>query len=133
MDAEMQAYWKHVLEADQKSVEAFDKNILALSGGALGLSLVFLKKVVGTNDPQNTEWLLGAWICWVLAISLTLASFYFSHRGLRRTLYQIGENKLPDGAPGGWWSAATSCTTLASGITFLIGLICIVWFVYSNL
>lgn len=133
MDDEMQAYWKHVLDADQKSVEAFDKSLLTLSGGALGLSLVFVRNVVGTSDPQNTGRLLGAWIFWIFAISLTLASFYCSHRALRRTLHQIREGKLPEGSPGGRWSTATTWATVVSGIAFLIGLVLIVWFASSNL
>ena len=39
-------YRQQLITLEQKSAESFDKTVIALSGGALGLSLTFVKEIV---------------------------------------------------------------------------------------
>ena len=60
-------YRKWLVSAEQKSQEDFDKTILSLSGGALGISFVFLKDVIGPLPILQPGFLLAAWLAWRLA------------------------------------------------------------------
>lgn len=60
--------WReHLVSAEQKSQEDLDKALLSLSGGALGVSLIFLKDVIGqgpqvkgrSKEPGRSNWLGG--------------------------------------------------------------------------
>jgi hypothetical protein len=57
-------YRKHLQTAEQKSQEDFDKTVLSLSGGALGISFIFLKDVIGPNPVVSPNLLFTAWVAW---------------------------------------------------------------------
>jgi hypothetical protein len=40
-------YRKHLVDSCQKSQEAYDKAVLALSAGALGVTINFVKDIIG--------------------------------------------------------------------------------------
>lgn len=50
-------YWQQLNEAYIASSAQFDKQILFLSSGALGLSFAFIKDIVKLNE-SNHKWLL---------------------------------------------------------------------------
>ena len=66
-DAALAAYRLHLVAAEQKAQEDFDKTILSLSGGALGVSFVFLKDIVGPEHVAAPAWLFAAWLTWASA------------------------------------------------------------------
>ncbi len=43
------AYRQHLVDAEQQMQAEYDKAVLVLSGGAIGLSMTFLKDIVGVN------------------------------------------------------------------------------------
>ena len=47
---ELKEFRSFIRAADQKAQEDFDKTVLVLSGGALGISMTFLKDIAG-DDP----------------------------------------------------------------------------------
>ncbi|WP_134984071.1 hypothetical protein [Xanthomonas axonopodis] len=51
-------YRQWLVVAEQKAQEDYDKTVLTLSGGALGISFAFVKDIVGQNPIQNSSWLL---------------------------------------------------------------------------
>lgn len=57
-----------------------DKWALTVAGGALGLSVTFLKDVINLQTSQH-HWLLGmGWILLVSAVGCLLVSLYYSER-----------------------------------------------------
>jgi hypothetical protein len=74
---------RDLIQAEAEQTRSFDKSILTLSAGALGLSLTFIKDVVPKFTPC-TGWLLYAgWASFVLSLLLTLSSFQTSIWAIR--------------------------------------------------
>lgn len=94
-------YRSWLVAAEQKAQEDFDKTVLSLSGGALGVSFVFLKDIIGIANIQSPEWLLGSWLSWGVSSVSILASFYTSNLALRRAIRQVDDGTIRNQAPGG--------------------------------
>lgn len=126
---------KFLLAADQKAQEDFDKTVLSLSGGALGISLVFLKDIVGPTPVLWPSLLASAWSCWGLSTLATLVSYHLSHRGLVRKIEDLDASI--SGAPrdaarpnrAEWLTARLS---LAGATAFAVGVILIAVFAFLN-
>ena len=54
-------YRKLLLDLEQKSIESFDKTLLTLSGGALGLSMTCPNNFVEPAREVQATWLTIAW------------------------------------------------------------------------
>ena len=71
-------YRKWLVAAEQKSQEDFDKTVLTLSGGALGVSFVFLKDVIGPQPIVMSCFLMVAWAAWAFSTFSVLTSYFLS-------------------------------------------------------
>ena len=58
MDESLREYRKELIQTVQKLNENYDKLIITLSGGALGLSLAFIKDIVKNEHIQNSIFLV---------------------------------------------------------------------------
>jgi hypothetical protein len=126
-------YRKGLIKAEQEMQLSYDKAVMALSGGALGISFTFLKEVVGKATIVHSFWLLAAWICWGTSATSTLMSFYTSTRALRRAILQTDEKLVYLELVGGWSTRLTKILNFSGGFLFLAGLVSIVIFVAYNL
>lgn len=126
-------YRQWVVAAEQKSQEDFDKTVLSLSGGALGISFVFLKDVIGPHPIALSGVLLGAWFSWAFSTFSVLASYYLSHLALRRTISQIDDGTIYEQLPGGAFAKSTATLNAIGAILFLAGVCCITVFAGANL
>ena len=57
-----------------QSQSAFDKSVLALSGGALGLSFAFVTDIVPLERATDVACLMLAWGAWAISVACVLAS-----------------------------------------------------------
>ncbi len=128
-------YRKWIIAAEQKSQEDFDKTVLSLSGGALGISFIFLRDVIGPHPIVSWHFLLYAWMAWAFSTFSILISFYLSRRALRMTITQIDSNKIYRHRqnPGGTFARLTEYCNIAGAVLFLVGVCCITIFVGANL
>ena len=126
-------YRKHLQAAEQKSQEDFDKTVLSLSGGALGISFVFLKDVIGPNPIVDPGLLFTAWVAWGISTFCVLASYYVSHLALRTAIRQIDNNTIRSEKAGGWYRTATAILNAAGAVLFLVGVCAITLFANANL
>jgi hypothetical protein len=127
------AYRQWLVAAEQKAQEDFDKTVLALSGGALGISFVFVKDIVGSNPIHHTNWLVLAWVAWALSTFVVLASFFLSRQALRRAIEQCDDGTIFCQPPGGFFSKATRWLNASGAVLFFIGVCLMAAFVYQNL
>lgn len=126
-------YRAWLVAAEQKSQEDFDKTVLTLSGGALGISFVFLKDIVGVASIREPVWLLASWFCWGTSSLAVLASFYTSHHGLRRAIKQVDAGTIRTQPPGGWIQRVTASLNATGALLFLAGVISMTVFVNENI
>lgn len=133
MDEQLVKYRSHLLEAEQKAQEDFDKAVLSLSGGALGISFAFVKDIVGTEPISNLNLLFSAWVCWGFSVTFVLVSFFTSHIALRHAIKQVDEGRIQTERPGGLYDLVTAALNALGGLLFFGGVILITLFVRQNL
>lgn len=130
MDADKAERRRHLVLAEQQSVADYDKAILALAGGGLGVSIAFIRDIVGARADLPFGLLYWSWGVWAGSMASTLLSFYASRLALRKAIHQLdaGERET-----GGCAAAVTEYLNLVSGLAFLAGLVLIAIFVRATL
>lgn len=127
------AYRSSLEKLEQQVQSDYGKAVMTLSGGALALSVTFIKDILGTK-PMVEQWtLLGAWICWIASIAAVLGGFFFSQRALRKAIAQVDERTIYLHKPGGVSDLITEVLNCASGFCFIAGLGFHIYFVSKNM
>ena len=67
----------------------YDRLVVALSGGALGISFAFVERFVGDDPPLALWTLMAAWVAWVCSLTLMLGSHFVSTKALRKAVIQV--------------------------------------------
>lgn len=78
-----------LIETEQNQSLQYDKAILTLSAGALGVTVVFVHEIAPAPDKDTLHFLFGGWAAFALSILSTLFSFLSSqaaHRQQRDSL-----------------------------------------------
>lgn len=132
MTDQKQEYRNLLITAEQKSQEDYDKTLVSLSGGALGLSLLFIENVIGDSAPISGHFLVAAWILWAFSLAAVVLSYFCSGMALRKSIEQCDKNDYSEGV-GGKAAKATSYLNAASGILFILGVISIIIFCSKNI
>ena len=111
----------------------FDKSILTLSGGALLLSMTFVKDIA--SKPHNTWTLFISWLLLAIAISSMLVSLLTSQSALRcqRDLLDETLERQPQGSSNNRLGAATHRLNIASIVVFIAALSFLSVFIYVNM
>ena len=126
-------YRTSLLDLEQKMQASFDKAVMALSGGALGLSFTFLRDVAKANPLNFSRCLLAAWICWGLSVTCVLCSFLTSAIALRHATKQTYAKLIDIEIVGGRFNTITKYLNYAGGALFFLGLVFIVIFIGANM
>ncbi|MBI5962575.1 MAG: hypothetical protein HY863_03800 [Chloroflexi bacterium] len=129
---DLKEYRNQLVILEQKAQEDFDKTVLSLSSGALGVSFAFLKDVIG-SAPVSVWLLTIAWGSWALSSTSVLVSYYMSHKALRTAIEQVDANKIRQEKPGRWFDKITGSLNFLGLILFVAGLVFMIWFVKLNL
>lgn len=133
MDKQLEEYRTYLVTAQKKAQEDFDKTVLTLSGGALGISFAFVKDIIGTSPVILKELLLLSWTAWGISVACILFSFYFSNLAFRKAISQVDKNKAYDQPVGGLFSKATALLNALGAFLFLAGVVLIVIFASYNM
>ena len=83
------AYRNVLIALETKSQTEYDRLVVALSGGALGISFAFVERFVGDDPPLALWTLMAAWVAWVCSLALMLGSHFFSTKALRKAVIQV--------------------------------------------
>jgi len=127
---EMKAHRGWLVEAEHKASQAYDKAVMTLSGGALGISLTFAKHLV--KSPVISLWRLElAWGALSASIALILVSMVTSQFALRKSIHEFDQGMVGR-QPGGSFSVATQVLNVMAGITLVLGIALLAWFSVSN-
>jgi len=132
MNTQNENYRNQLIAAEQKSQDDYDKTIVSLSGGALGITLLFIENVVRDATPVSAWALITAWSLWALSLTAVVVSYFFSRLALRKTIEQCDKNDYSNGV-GGWATTATHVANGLSGAFFVVGVVFIIIFCSNNL
>lgn len=131
-EASLRRYRTQLVEAELASQIAFDRTLLTLSGGALGLSLTFADRFIGSDVAHASGWLWASWVLWALSLSVMLVSHYVSTLAMRRAITLLDHGRTPDQTAGGAYDRLIKIMNPAGGLLFLAGVGTIVVFAVAN-
>jgi hypothetical protein len=128
-----------VWEDIKSGTESFDRNMLTLSSGALGLSLAFIKDIVPIGRTVFVPCLFASWTAFALCILVTLASFRISIVALEKTIPHLRkyyfENKVDsfDKHLDSLWTKAVDWCAYLGIFFFVAGMAFTMVFVTANI
>lgn len=120
---------RHLLEALHAASQDFDRAIMTLSAGALGVSIAFVRDIA--VNPSALCLLRSSWILFTLSLLLILISFITSQEALRFEIEKLGQTAT-EARPGGGFGVATLWLNITSGLSLVAGVVCLVWFALVN-
>lgn len=128
---------KALVEGEQASADQFDKNIITLAAGALGISLVFLEKIAPEPNAKTLIFLYIAWAALVISLLATLSSLLTSQHAYRRQREILEDNFLPEPGKEGRgkinkWARRTQFLNWTSIIAFIVGAAMLALFSIQN-
>ena len=126
-------YRKTLVEIEQNIGAGFDKTLITLSGGALGLTITFIKDIVKKPEPQSLELALYSWSAWAISLSSLLLAFYLGTLAYRTAIRNWDSGKLDPKNPGGKFSTITRFLNFVGVVAFIFGVVQFVRFTYLNL
>ena len=130
MSNEEQSYRDLLQELSVKSQEQYDKTVITLSTGALGLSFAFIKDVVDIKVASNIYFLTGSWICFTLSVLSVLLSFLASKHALDQAIIEEdNKEKITINRA----DLITTILNRLSAAFFIVGLVFMIVFVKLNL
>ena len=124
-------YRRQLIALEQKAQESYDKTLLTLSGGALGVSFAFVTNFVERGSMQASCLLFGAWSCWALSLAMTLTSHLSSQTAIRRAIKDFDSGR-PVKRPGGRYDLLTVVLNVGAGVLFVVGVAFVGIFVWRN-
>jgi hypothetical protein len=80
---------KLLIDLQHQSSQSFDKTIVTLAGGALALSLTFIRQIVPEAMPGTTVFLALAWLFLILSLFATLLSLFTSQLGMIKACAEL--------------------------------------------
>ena len=119
-------------EIEERVAHSFDKAMLTLSAGALGLSVTFVQHIA--PNPVHLCRLACAWAGFGLSLVSTLLSLLLSQHALRQYRRSLDDRIARKSSPERRRSAhVTNCLNWASAILFIVGVWFLAWFSFANL
>ena len=126
-----------LLKRQLSNSENADRAVLTVSAAALGFSLAFIKDIVPLGTAAYTALLYLSWLCFVLAIIITLVSFFTSQYAIdeqlvlaERYYLQHDEEALKTRPV---FATITDRLNIAGAVIFVIGIVATCTFVAINL
>jgi len=129
---QLDAYRCVLASAAQSTQSEYDKAVMALSGGALGISFTLLRDVLGTKALASFGFLFWAWMLWIISISSIFVSFYTSIKACNRALSDTDNGLVDKTNAQSGWAKVTAILNVSAGICFLTGVVFLAIFVACN-
>jgi hypothetical protein len=125
----------YLKERRKESVYEFDRQVLALSAGALGLSIGFLGNYAPHPRPDSLWLLIVAWGGFVVAVVATTLSFFASAQAFRWQIAELDEAYKEKRQPRGKnrWGRWTRGLTRLGAVAFCVGVAFLALFAMVNL
>lgn len=133
-DPEAQAAYRHwLVTTEHDASRDFDRAVMTLAGGALGLSVTFIHGLVAEPAPCSLTWLGLAWTLLAVSLLAILVSFLASQHALRHAIRQVDDQTIHSAhRAGGWLSGATEWLNITAAGSLVLGLVFLVVFALLN-
>ncbi len=119
---------RHLVEALHTASQDFDKAVMTLAAGALGISLAFVHDFA--PDPRHTLVLGVAWLLFAFSLVFVLVSFIASQEALRWEIRHVADDEPRGDRPH---PKRVTRLNIAAAATFIVGVVALVGFALLNL
>ncbi len=133
MDAEDLEYRKLLISTQHKLNDSYDKLVVTLSGGALALSIAFLKDIVVLDEARFTWILALSWSLFIISLAFIFGEILFGIEAYKKAVNQLDEDTIRKEKIGGLFSTLTKWFNRAAAIALLLGLLFITTFIFLNI
>lgn len=123
-------YYEQLSKAYFESSVQFDKQILFIASGALGISFTFINDIVDLNCANWKALLFISWILFLLVILFSLLSHYFSKQAINFKMKNIDKENDKESDKQNSRVVVLNKLMIAFNILGLLGLLS---FVFINL
>jgi len=130
--AEIAKYRSSLIDTLRFLNESYDKLLITLSGGALGISIAFLKDIVKLENVVCQNLLLYAWLAFILSLAAVLGRLMFGIEAYRRAIKQVDSGTIYEERVGGKYSILTRVLHICSATFLLLGLLMLAAFAFKN-
>lgn len=132
MKKEDNAYMEELYKALHYSNEQFDKNVLFIASGALGISFAFIESVVPNLEcSEYKSYLINSWFMFAFVIFLSLISHFISGLSLRWSVSNFTKKKFEKGMKK--WNFVIRGLNLLMILGLLIGTLLLINFIRKNI
>ena len=118
-----------LIKSHQSASDAFDRALMTLSAGSLGLSIAFVKDIA--PKPTSVWSLKTSWILMGLALGFIVASFALSVEVHKRLIDGLDKKRPYEDEPR-WVRYGVSVLNAATGSAFLVGALFLIVFAMHN-
>lgn len=108
------------------SSEQFDKAILFVSSGILGISITFIEKIVSLSTSHCNWLLLLSWLLEAATIALFTINHYVSIQSFNKAIADAYKTTINE-------SKSVKYLNLTSIVTLTLGLILLIIFIFINI
>jgi hypothetical protein len=122
------------------SITEFDKSIVFIASGALGISMAFIDKIVKLEIAKDKEFLLIAWYLFGSTIFLSLVTHFISVYAVRWAICNRPDQDNEDEAKEAnylvrelIWNLTIRGLNILMIITLFIGIILFLYFIQNNI
>ncbi|CDZ30983.1 hypothetical protein NOJ05_28220 [Neorhizobium galegae] len=133
-DARLLEHWKSTLELRNDQYTTFDKAILGVSGGALGLSIVNADKLSG-GAATFSQFLLLSWLAFGLSITANISSYWSGAQDAEVEIRKITK-AVETGTEYSWGNVFRTTTVVLNFVAltlFFFGVIFLSLHAYRNM
>ena len=121
--------WEISVTEERKEQRELDKSILSLSGGAIVLSISFIKEIA--PKPTCSALIILSWCFFGLAVISVLSSFW-SSAAASRLQRKVNANDAHATTDRNAFNGLTKVLNIAGGISFIAALVLLVIFASVN-
>ena len=87
-------YINKLFETLSYSNAQFDKNVLFIASGALGVSFAFIEKIVPLKDACDKSTLINAWYLFAIVILISLVNHFISSLSIGWTILNNNKSEV---------------------------------------
>lgn len=132
MKDEDKQYIVELYKTLQYSNDQFDKNVLLIASGALGISFAFIEKLVSALEKAMVkDHLINSWIAFALVIFISLVSHFISGLSLKWSIGNFNNEDFEIGRSN--WNKVIRFLNVVQMIGLLIGILLLIDFISKNI
>lgn len=127
-------YIKAKYQALSYGNEQFDKNVLFIASGALGISFGFIEKVVpNLACAENKNFLIDSWYCFAGVIFISLVAHFVSILANRWAIVNDHIEDASYNKISGWWNLGIRTLNILMILGLFFGVLLLIIFVKQNI